>query len=712
MTSFSRRAFLASSAAAVASPAAPAWPHYANTMPLDLRIPARHPYLTLTPDQIEHAKQRAQREPGLKQQLDQLLSGADAIVAKPLGKLPPRADVRHRSIGGRLFTVGLAHAFSGDSRYAEWVRDGLVAYADLYPNLQFTRNRHKLFVHSLYEATWVVAVTQAYDLVAGSGVFTAEQSKHVKEDLLRASTACFKVEDFEHDERIRDLHFRCYNFQIWNIAGAGLVGLALKDRELVDWAINSPYGLRHMVGHDINDDGIFWERSEGYHEFVLRGLLPISEALLHCGVDVYNMSVPADRTKDESEHYVTDLSDRPKSLRMMFESLFYLTFPDLSFPALGDASRGPLRANAAFLVGYHRYHDPKLAWLLAHDRPDAREGAERLPQFGSEWHSLVYDPPPLAPSELPIQEGRFANTGELRNGCSLFPSTGVAILRQASGNYTTQPDSTAVSLSYGPHGGGHGHSDNMNIVLYAQGRQWIPAFGSMPYETHWKVEWTAQTVSHNTMVVDEISQKPTGRGTTQWPHDDASDRVVGVLERFEPGSKSVSAHCDAAYEGIRLRRAVRLTGHCVVDSFSATDLKDAPHQFDYVLHIDGEFQESTASLEARSGKLGEICGYQLVEQSRRGTANGPFSLTFASEEKRLRIWIPEAEDTDVIVGAGLTNAPDRKMTMLVLRRKAAAARFITVLEPVNAEDAIRSVRMEKTGVVIDSARGTRRVPLA
>ena len=68
----------------------------------------------------------------------------------------------------------------------------------------------------------------------------------------------------------------------------------------------------------------------------------------------------------------------------------------------------------------------------------------------------------------------------------------MAVLRQASGIYTAQPDSTAVSLSYGPHGGGHGHSDNMNIVLYAQGRQWIPAFGSMPYETQAKNDWTAE----------------------------------------------------------------------------------------------------------------------------------------------------------------------------------------------------------------------------
>jgi hypothetical protein len=705
MTSHSsRRTFLTASSAAAAAPligAAPTWPRYANPLQFELRFPAKHPYLALTPEMIEHAKRRAANSPWASQQLDRIRAEADTAIARTWGQLPPRADVQHRGIGSRLFSVGLAHAFWGDQRYAEWTRDGLLAYAALYPGLPFTRNRHKLFTHSLYEATWVASVAQAYDLVADSGVFTAEQARRVENDLLRASTACFKVEDFENDERLKDLHFRCYNFQAFNIAGAGLVGLAVKDRDLVEWAINSPYGLRHLVGHDINDDGMFWERSESYHEMVIRGVLTIAEALLHCGVDVYNMSVPADRVKDEDAHYVTDTSDRPKSLRMMFEPLFYLTFPDLSYPALGDAGHGPLRANASYLIGSNRYRDPKLAWLVRRDNPEtqtATAAGER--RSGAEWQWLVYDPPAEAPSSYPIREGRFANTGEYVNGCSLFPSTGVAVLRQASGNYTAQPDNTAVSLSYGPHGGGHGHSDSLNIVLYAQGRQWLADFGSMPYETHWKAEWTAQTVSHNTVIVDGVSQKPTGKRVTQWPGDSAADRVIGVLERFDARAKSASAHCDSAYDGIRLRRGVRLHRNCVVDSFTATDLKGAEHQYDYVLHIDGEFEKCSVPLDPRSGPLGEMCGYQLVEQKQRGMVNGFFNLTFANQGKWLRVWVPEGGSTEVILAVGLTNTPEGRMTMLVLRRKAVQVQFVVVFEPVDANDVVRAVRRDKAGRVL------------
>jgi hypothetical protein len=691
-----------------------AWPRYSNPMKLELRIPEKHPYLALTPAKIERAAKRAAASPWAKEQMDQILAQANGFIAQGWETLPPKGDVAHRAIGGRLFTAGLAHAFSGDRRYAEWVRDGLLAYAELYPRLTPSRGgKNRLFTQSsLYESTWVVAVVQAYDLAAASGAFTPEQARRVEDDLLRASVQCFKIEDFERDERIKDLHFRCYNFQAWHIAAVGLVGLAVKDQELVDWAVNSPYGLRHLIGHDVNDDGIFWERSQSYQDFVLRALLPFTEAMLDSGVDLYKMTVPADRSRDEDSHYMTDTSDRPKSLRMMFESLFYMTFPDLSYPALGDSNRGPLRANAVTLVGAERYRDKKLAWLLARNRPEARAaGTSRQSQFGAEWHRLVYDAPAETPPSLPIEEGRFANTGEYRNGCSLYPSTGVAILREASGDYTARPDSTAVSLSYGPHGGGHGHSDKLNIVLYAQGRQWIPDFGSMPYGSRGKAEWTAQTISHNTVVVDGISQKPTGARVVEWPNDSAANRVLGVLEKFDAGSKSVSAYCDSAYEGIRLRRAVRLQDSAAVDAFTVTDNKGAQHEYDYVLHIDGEFQDSSVPLEARSGKLGERAGYHLVEQRQRGSAPGPFTLTFASEGKQLRLWVVGSEPTEIIVGDGLTNAPDRRMPMVVLRRKGSETRFVTVFEPVNAKEAIRGVRAEGANLVIESARGARRLAL-
>lgn len=683
------------------------WPEYKYSAPLKIHFPAEHPYMALTPQEIARAKKRAATLPWARRQMDGILAQADRILAnaKPWTQLPPIGSGEHRVISRNLFAVGLAYAFSGNSHYADWVRNGLLAYAAIYPSLPEHRG-YRLTYDSLRESTWAVDMARAYDLVASSGEFTDEQRRQVENNLLRPAAKCFMITDYQHDRRLKDMHFRCYNFEAWHVAAVGLAGLATKDRDLVNWAVNSPYGLRHLIAHDINDDGLWWERSEGYHQYVLDGFVALTEPLLHCGVDVYRMEVPADLTTYGGERYVTDTSRRAKSVRMMFESLFYLTFPDLSYPAVGDSMAGPLDADALTLVGYERYRAPMLAWLIERDMPGAaQEGPDRP------WQWLVYDLPKGPPSSFPIHDGRFANAGQYRNGCSLFPSTGIVILREAADDYTSRPQSTAVSLSYGPHGGGHGHAASLNMVLYSEGRQWIPSFGHMPYETPWKGEWTSQTVSHNTLVVDGISQKPTGRGNPSWPTDNASDRVFGALERFSPANRFVSAYTDTAYAGIHLRRALRIEGHSVIDDFSVRGEKGSKHQYDYVLHIDGRLEANSAPLEHCSGKLGKICGYQFIERQRCGSSDGPFDLTFEGQGNRLRVWVPEQAGTEIVVGQGLTNLPNREMTVLVLRRHTSETRYLTVVEPVSHDGGIRSVRLEKFEIVMDSAHGIQRVPV-
>lgn len=823
-------------------------------------FPAHHPYLALTPADVARAQDRAYQYAWAKQTLQNLTNEAKGYVGSTWGALPAKGDTAHWGKANAMFSVALAYAFTGERRFAEWVRDGLLAYADIYPELALTNLRCKIFTQSpLYEAMWFVPVAQAYDLVADCGLLSAQQKHHIEADLLRAGMVCFVIRDFEEDPRIRDLHYRCYNFQAWHLSAVGLVGLALQDPELVAYATDSPYGLRHLIGHDIREDGLFWERSPGYNNFVVSALLPLTEALLHTGIDVYQWQVPNDRSRDEDCHYVTDVSDQPKSLQLLFEGPFYLAFPDLSYPALGDSDRGPLRANWTHLVGYQHYRDPRLAWLLRRDLPladsevnrgrigflhyyryqyrydhvrldgqpvrwertepsfqcqddsvvagdggmrqpdhyllndtdtgdfvlewtltrladsgpddrawvvyhvDGRNDRNRksfgLPSYCPElnhpyafrlesqgtgvrllrdgqvmattptvyrhapdWHWLIHDPPQLAESEagaaLPWADGTFANTGIFRNGCSLLPSSGVAVLRQTGADFVNQPDSTAVALSYGPHGGGHGHSDQLTLTLFSQGRQWLPDFGSMPYETSWKAEWTAQTVSHNTVVVDGISQLPTGDRNVQWPTDSAAARVCGRLLRFAPEEKGAAAACADAYPGLVLSRSVQLAGACVVDRFDVVAPPGASHRFDYVLHVDGALAESKGAFAAASGKLGERCGYQHVEQTQRAELTTPVTLTYTAGDRCLRLWIVPADPSaggQIILGQGLTKQPTEHLPMVVVRRQGAEATFLTVFEPLGGGNDLVAVRLgpslpgQPLTLVLERANGSEHV---
>ena len=117
-----------------------------------LRIPAQHPYLALTRADVEKAKSRAAESAWAKASLARCLSQADRAVAQPWDKLPDRGDEAHRGRSRRLFEAALGYAFSGQPRYAAWVRQGLLAYADLYPRLPLTRQRCRLFTQSSSES--------------------------------------------------------------------------------------------------------------------------------------------------------------------------------------------------------------------------------------------------------------------------------------------------------------------------------------------------------------------------------------------------------------------------------------------------------------------------------------------------------------------------------------------------------------------------------
>jgi len=99
------------------------------------KFPARHPYLAVTPEDVERAKERAARYPWAKETLKNLIQDARKRAARPLGKLPPKGDQAHWGIAAGLLQVGLGHAFSGDPQLATWVRDGLTAYAEGIKNI-------------------------------------------------------------------------------------------------------------------------------------------------------------------------------------------------------------------------------------------------------------------------------------------------------------------------------------------------------------------------------------------------------------------------------------------------------------------------------------------------------------------------------------------------------------------------------------------------
>lgn len=887
---------------------------------VDRAFPDKHPYLDLTREDVLAVRQKIEKEDWAKQAFRSRLSSADAALKKGF-TMPPISEKwqAHTAVTSTLRSIGQTYALSGDEKYAVFVKTVILAYADLYPKLSTKNYRSRVTPYSLMEAIWYESLILAYDYIYDSPSLSAQEKAHIETDLLRPACALFKVDDYAHDPRGTDLHFKCYNFQAWFIGCTGLTGLCLRDADLLEYAIDGPYGFKHLVTHDIRDDGIFWERSLGYHSFVLSALQPLLEATHHCNLDLYRLLVPDDFTKDResSANYVVDGDNGPKSVKLMYDAPFYFAFPDLSYPVYADSSRGPLASSDSYRIAWLRYHDPKYAWLLcrkppappsqwrgpsdagaslwlswddanlyvlaevtddvvrntqtdpakwwsgdgvwfalkftpgpetaydfiyfmdpgdfakakpvlalfnrytvphngpslgrlkvtktqdgyearaiiplaeiapapgetgpalkpaedmkiafdaclydgdltsgesikekmlgwssASDRYDTKEGgllafggappagtgeqralvAPKRPKplsldaaadawkagatpaviggpkrimydnpSGPASPSLLYDSPSPADGRFNIGTGRFANTGAAMEGSTLFPSSGFAILRGDE----KDTDATCVALSFGPHGGGHGHSDMLSIVLYAFGRHLIPDFGSCPYESTEKAQWTAHTVSHNTVVVDEISQQPTGERDVQWPCDSAEKQVKGALDFFHAGPilKVVRAHSSTAYEGVDLVRTVVLLDRSLLDVYDVAGEKE--HTLDYVLHVDGAGPETPLALKPQEGTLGARCGYQWLTNVRRAAADGPVNLAFRSKDAdALTVTLLPSPGTEIILADGITNSTDKKMPTVIARRKAKAATFVAIASPWKRTMQTPGLRAEKDG---------------
>ena len=167
------------------------------------------------------------------------------------------------------------------------------------------------------------------------------------------------------------------------------------------------------------------------------------------------------------------------------------------------------------------------------------------------WAGRTYDDWPGKPT--PPVETKSVNLAE----------AGLAILRRGAGERAV-----CAMIDYGPHGGSHGHFDKLNIVLFANGREWLLDPGRLTYSHKEYKTWVKHTAAHNTVTLGGRSQSPT-TGKLLW--FEAKDDYAACATR-----------CDTAYAGAVLTRYLLLTDELLVDLFTVDC--DADTQIDLLAH--------------------------------------------------------------------------------------------------------------------------------
>lgn len=658
-----------------------------------------HPRLFMNQDEIDQLKEQAQAEEWLQKRIEGFISYNLRDADKDY--TPEKSS--NSNIARKAQYLGFAYALSGEEKLARKVAEILLSYADVYPSYPITGGKGRATDSTLGEAPWAINMATAYDFIYNSGVLSDSDKARIEKNVFRPCAEVLRICN----------HKTKGNWRSWAFAGLGTVGFCIGEEEYIEETLNGyrdssgklvRYGFAQQVAESVLADGIFFERSLGYHFYTLSAYVQLAEVARHCGVDLWNLEITGNQEDAGSDTDRVWGKTGKKSLKMMFDAPFYYVFPDLSGAAVADSHTYHLSPGMAFELAYSAYKDEKYAWLLNQVKQPRRPRYD----IGMMWFN-----PEVPKGNFNLKnDAEFALNGIHKNSCTLFPSTGYAILRE-----NTEKDAMCVLMSYGKYGTGHDHPDKLHISVYGAGKIIMPDAGSLGYGNKEHLTWANQTIAHNTVTVDEVAQYPQGTRDSIWAADNAEKPSVGRLIFFHAGEnlKAMRAECDNAYEGVIIDRTVAIVDSRVFDIYRVRS--NEKHQYDYALHIDGKFTSASLELESQQDVLSPKRGYSHIKDIQRGQIGRDnckikYMIPLSEEEADtipLQLTIFPVFNGEIILGNGLKTAETIKPVAIV-RTNDDNTDFISVMELEQAESGAKIKQMGKTpeGVIfleIDEING-------
>jgi len=650
----------------------------------------QHPGIYLSRDEIVAMRDKVKADPRGKVMLDRLIAGCDEWTRKKIvhpdptkpAQMTSRGDAQaqaHDTMSKMAGWLGWAYQLTDDEKYAETAREILVGYAKLYPNDYkehkgvHSGDTSKVMAQRLSEAMWLLPLIQSYDLVYNAKCMTDADRKLIEEDLIRHCIRFVQSKRSAADEvtrrdrgnakwRTTDPTGPRKTVGNWtNFYNAAYIqgGVVLGDQKWIDIGMANTRSNLHL---GIGEDGMWGEGAIGYHQFGRHALVACTEALARKGLDVYGFE--ACRFKN------------------LFDSPVKYAYPDGTSPGINDSGRAPIGGSwqaMAYDFAYLRYQDPNYGVFINAAPRQVFQSA------GCYFPTVVY-------GKLPEPE--------LKGLTSLiFDSLGYAILRGEDGGQQTY-----LLMDYGPHGGGHGHPDKLNLILFADGDELAGEPQGYRYEDRRHRQWTRPSVAHWTMSVD-VHQQAAHTG-----------KLLGFCDAGDV--KIMRGASNKAYTGVILDRTVVQMPGYVADVYRGWGPNE--HTFDYPLCFRGTM-DKLAGADPKSLKpMGTPAqfGYKYIMMTKPTTADGNWSATWArpavtvaegqefdesvpNDERRSH---PANEVKALVVGhkgtTVYTGTVPGGRHQAVLRRTGKEAVFAAVVDPYKAVDAVKSAEQFKvTGPV-------------
>ncbi len=493
---------------------------------------------------------------------------------------------RHKKNYKLMFDAGVIYQLTGDKNYADYVRDMLLAYADLYPTLPLhpkrkmgKQNPGKLFWQSLNEAMWLVYTSQAYDLVLAS--LSAQEKVTIEKGLFRPIVKFLSVDSPETFNKV-------HNHGTWTTAAVGMTGYVLGEQEWVEQALygldkTGKGGFLRQLDELFSPQG-YYNEGPYYQRFALLPFITFAKAI----------------QSNQPERNIFEYRDG--IVLKAIDTTIQLSYNKLFFP-INDAIKSKGTDTIELVNGVTiAYGLTKNAGLLSVAQSQDQilltgDGLKVAQALDNKLEQAYH-----------FESVTFGDGNDGKQGA-------LVIMRQ------NVDGDQAVLFKPAAQGLGHGHFDKLTWQFYDRGEEIVSDYGAARFlnvEAKFggrylpeNKTWAKQTIAHNTVVVDEKSHFNANvkTGNANYPE-------LLFFEKSDNVTIS-SARIDTAYDDVELIRTMalieipELNQSLVVDVFDVKS--NSKHQYDLPTHYKGHLISTNFKLDTNLTSLpvlGKNNGYQ------------------------------------------------------------------------------------------------------
>ena len=656
-----------------------------------------HPNLILTKEGVAQIRQTLGTVPMFDEVLATTKAEVDAEIEIGI-QVPIPKDMaggytheRHKKNWFILQKAGNLYQITEDKKYAEYIRESLLAYAKMFPSLpKHPTDRSyatgKIFWQCLNDANWLVYVSQAYDAVYD--FMSKEERAFVEKDLFHPLANWISVDNPKFYNRV-------HNHSTWGNAAVGMIGLVMNDEALIQRAL---YGLKNdgLDKNMVDNDGGFikveGQDKAGFfaqldYSFSPDGHFTEGPYYLRYAMTpflLFAKSLANNRPDLKIYEY------RNGILEKSIYSLLYETDAQGRFFPINDSQKGmswnSREVVAAVDIAYLDFgNDPMLLSIAR------KQGKVTLDVAGFKTAADIEKglAVPFKHKSIAYSDGADGKHG------------GLGILRAEN----TNGGEICVVAKYAAHGMGHGHFDKLSYSLYDEEGEVIQDYGAARWVNidqkgggrYLKINqsFAKQTIAHNALVVNETSHYQGKVKAAEASHPDQY-----FFDVKNPDIQAVSAKEDHAYEGVKMQRTFVLLkdksfrNPILIDVLKVNSEKentyDLPVWFQgHLLATSFDYAKQMSSLTT----LGSNHGYQHIWKEADGMSAGESTQvtwftpqTSGSGEKDGKIFTlttsANANDQLILARAG-ANDPTydlRPDPVFIQRRKGDNSIFASVVE--------------------------------